>query len=135
MSWTGQWSIKVDGHELNSIMTGGPYITQCPEIDWLHEQDVKLVPRDGDYPAYVGMQPREGNYTFLIQMKPCSEATYDTQLAELKGWLSPGQHTFAFQIRGMPTAKSVVAVIRGVATEFKARRVTALATAPNPVLT
>lgn len=133
MTWSGQWSIQIDGHELNSITTGGPYATTCPELRWVHEQDVKFVPIDGDYPAYVGMQPREGNYTLLIQMKAVSDAVWETQLAQLQSWLTPGQHVLTFQVRGMAAAKSVTVIARSVSDEYKAKRVTSLLTAAKPV--
>lgn len=134
MPWTEQWSITVDGNQLNSIMTGGPYHTQCPEVGQLFEQDAILAPVDGDYPVLVRLQPREGRYTFNIQMTACDWATWETRRAQLMGWLTPGFHTFAFQTRGMAAAKSVRACVTSIWLNPKTRSMTVSAIAPKPVL-
>lgn len=134
MVWTGQWSIKVDGNELNSITTGGPYATMCPEVGFHFEMDPILAPVDGGYPVLVRLQPREGRYNFFIQMKPCNWPTWEAQQAQLRGWLSPGTHEFEFQIRGMASPKTVSAAVLNFITSPKERRITCSALAPNPVL-
>ena len=134
MAWTDQWTITVDGNGLNTRAVGGPYITFCPEVGFTFEQDAILAPVDGDYPVLVRLQPREGRYTFYIQMTSCDWATYQTREAQLRGWLSPGTHTFAFQVQGMAAPKSVVAAVTSFITSPKERRVVVSALAAKPVL-
>ncbi len=135
MAWAEQWSIKVDGNEVNSIGTGGPYSCMVPEVGWVPERQVLTVDRDWNFPVAVGLQPMGGNYTFLIAMKSCNWATWHTQSEQLKSWFSIGAHTFTFQVRGMPTPKSVVGIVRGIMDSPVERRVTVLVTVPEPVLT
>jgi hypothetical protein len=136
MAWNEQWSFKIDGTEINRNASNptGTFIVQIPELENQFEQDAILVEIDGDYPAFVRMQPREGQYTILISMTPCTWGDYQTRLQTLKTLLSPGQHTLTVQARGMPTAKSVVIVVKSMQIDAKIRLVTVAAVVPRPVL-
>jgi hypothetical protein len=126
------WSIQVDGNEINP--DAGPYRTTIPQLDWVFEMDLLLVQRDGDYPLAVRLQPREGAYDIFVQMLGGTSEEYQTRLAQLKAWLSPGFHTFTVQVRGMSAPKSFRACVVSGAGEYVQRRYTARAIAPVPVL-
>lgn len=125
------WSYKIDGGiELNDIAT---FNTVVPQIDDVPDWDVKTVPIDGGYPAYIRADPTAGTYTFLIQMSPCTEAVFRTRLTTLAGIFTIAPHTFTFQARGMSSAKSVLIVPRGRVVDFKMRKVVYNCHVPVPV--
>jgi len=135
MAWDEQWSIAVDGHELNTGPSGGRWFAEIPELGWMAEQEVILVPRDGDYPAAVGMQPQQAEYTLMVSMKAVSWSQWDTDLATLMGWLDYGAHAFVAQVRGMPSSKTFNAITKSLSTAPKYRRLTCGLVVPTPVLT
>ena len=134
MTWNEQWSIKIDGQELNTAPTGGNYVASIPEIENVADYDAVTVPIDGDYPAFIRLQPRESTWTLNIAMKACNWATYQTQIASLKTLLAPGIHTLAVQIRGMTAAKSATVVVRGMMIQPTARALSVTLFVPKPVL-
>lgn len=134
MSWTGVWSIKVDGTELNTAPTGGSFIAEIPEIEDIAQMDVVSVAIDGSYPAFIRLQPREGTWTLNIAMKPCSWATWQTNLATLSAILTPGVHTLTVQIRGQSSPLSTTIVVKGRMTAPKQRALSYTLFVPKPVL-
>jgi hypothetical protein len=134
LAWAEQWSIKVDGNEVNTIGQGGYLSTQVPEVGWDNEVEVVWQSRDNTYPVAVALRPTAGNLTFLIQMKPCTWATWESQLTTLRMWFTTGPHLFTFQIRGMPAPLSMAGIVKGMQTSPKERRLVVSAVVPNPVL-
>lgn len=133
MAWNEQWSVKVDGGvELNDHVN---YVTEVPQIDDVPDWDVKIVPIDGTYPAYVRADPTSGVYTVNVQMSACSYATFRTRMAALDAMFTMGaSHTLTVQVRGMPSALSVTIIPRGKAVDAKLRKVTYNCHVPVPVL-
>lgn len=131
MSWNEQWSIKIDGVELNDITT---YFTEIPEIENIPEDDVVTVPIDGRAPAYIRNQPVEAHYTILIASRPCTWEMWSTRITSLKALLTRGSHTLTVQVRGMAAAASTTVVIKGMMIEAKNRRVAVSLVAMTPIL-
>lgn len=133
MVWAEQWSVKVDGGiELNDHVN---YLTEVPQLDDVPDWDVKQVPIDGTYPAYIRSDPTSGAYTVNIQMTSCTWATFRSRLATLDAIFTMGAtHTLAVQVRGMSASKSVVIVPRGKVVDPKLRKVTYACFVPVPVL-
>lgn len=131
MTWSEQWSYKIDGGiELNDIVN---FVTQVPQIDDIPDFNIVSVPIDGTYPVFIRADPSSGIYTFLIQMSACSNAVFRSRLATLDGIFTPSMHTFTFQARGMPSAKSVQLFPRGRLVAFKQRQVVYTCHVPVPV--
>lgn len=122
------WTHKVDGHEINDRVK---YLTDVPEIDNLPDHDLLLFPIAGDWPAFIRAQPREGILTFNVQMMPCTWETYQERLAELSGWLTPGVHTYTFQVRGMAAPATLYVVFRNRVVDAASRRLTFAAVVPK----
>lgn len=135
MAWTGIWSIKMDGVELNTLPTGGHFLCEIPEIDNVPELDQVTVAMDGNYPAFIRLQPREASWTLNLTMKPCDWETYQTRLDYLKSVLYSGVHTLTVQVRGMSTAKSTTVVVCAMTVDAKSRAVSVKLSVPKPVLT
>lgn len=130
--WSGYWSIKVDGIELNDFVN---FVTQVPEIEHLQQQRVILSPVDGDYPAYIRSQPMEAPLTFLIAMTASDASGFDTKLAQLRAIFSQSSyHTVQVQIRGMPNPQSMRFIVESLSPDYKTRTATVQAIAPRPVL-
>lgn len=134
--WAEQWSIKVveaGNVEINNQTTMWamcPQATQDPEVEPIL-QDV-----EGDYPVLVRVQPREGQYTILVTFGACSPADFWTRMEALKGYFPAGTlRTVSFQVRGMPTAKSVKMARVAVYEDYTSRAATIQCVAPKPVLT
>lgn len=130
--WNEQWSIKVDGYEINDKTA---FWTVIPEIDNIGSVDVITVDVPNDYPVYIRTQPLSASITFKINMTPCSWATYRTRLDTIYALMTPGPHTLTIQVRGMATAKSLTFIPQQVTvTDPKARELSVQATIPKPVL-
>jgi hypothetical protein len=129
MAWAEQWSIKVDGTEINT----GNFITEIPDLDSIGSVDAVLVTIPNDYPVFIRTQPLDSTININTQMKPCAWATFQTNLATLRGILTPGLHTLTVQVRGMATAKSLTIVVKSMAVEAVGRRVSTQALVPTPV--
>lgn len=129
--WSEQWSLKVDGHELNDRTN---FLVEIPELDDQSADDIVLVTIAGDYPIYVRSQPTDATWNLLIQMTPCNWATYQTRLATLRSYLSSGRHTITVQRRGMAAAKSATVIVKGWAIDAKSRKVAVTLVVPKPVL-
>lgn len=134
MVWSEQWSIKIDGNELNSVRTGGNFLAEIPQLENMPDYDPVIVPMDGAYPAFIRLQPRESAWALNIAMKPCDWATWQTQLQSLKAVLTAGVHTLTVQVRGMPSPVSTTVVVRGMMVEPKARVLSVQLLVPKPVL-
>ncbi len=132
MAWNEQWSIKVDGNELNDHAA---YWTMIPEWDNAPDDDVVLVEIDGSSPSYIRNQPKEGVYTLLIACPGSTWSTWNTRLTALRSVLTKGVHTLTVQIRGMPTAASVTIVVRGSMVMPKERRLVVNCIVPQPYAT
>lgn len=125
------WSYKIDGGiELNDITN---FNTQVPQIDDVPDWDIKSVPIDGTYPAFIRVDPTSGIYTFLIQMSPCIESVFRSRLTTLAGIFTPAPHTFTFQARGLSAPKSVLIVPRGRIVEYKMHKLVINCHVPVPV--
>jgi hypothetical protein len=125
------WSYRINALELND---GINFVTSVPEIENESEDDVILVPIDGDYPKFVRLQPREAQYTFLIAMRPCSWPVYQSRLAQLKSVFTQGSSIeLEFQIRGMTTPKSVNIQVKHFLIDPKQRLVTVSAIVARPI--
>jgi hypothetical protein len=131
VAWTGVWSIKIDGTEINS----GNFITDIPDLDSIGSVEAVMVPIPNDYPVLIRTQPLDSTININTQMKPCDWATFQTNLATLRGILSAGVHTLTVQVRGMTAAKSLIIVITSNAVEAKGRRMNTQALIPKPVWT
>lgn len=126
MVWTEQWTLTLDGTSLNNHTDWDSYI---PEIDNGFSGDVILVQIAGDTPYYVRVQPREGKFNLLVQMRPCSAATFRSRFEALKALLTPGLHTLVVQVRGMADAKTYSVISDGGwIVDYKGRRVAATLT-------
>jgi hypothetical protein len=131
MAWSAQWSLKIDGSQLNDKSN---YYAEIPELDTGSDHDIILVNIAGDYPLFVRAQPMDATMNLLIQMTPCNWATYRTRLATLQALLTPGRHTLEVQVRGMTAAKTMMVVVKGMAIEAKTRKVAVTLIVPKPVL-
>ena len=133
MAWSHQWTLKVDGTNLNDHVK---YVCTVPELQSIAPGRVVLAQIDGDYPAFIRRQPAEGSFTFLIAMKNAStDVLWDERLAELTALFDPtAYHTLAAQIRGMGTEQSARFVVESMQVDYKTRTVVVFTTAPNPVL-
>jgi hypothetical protein len=125
------WSYRVGALELND---GISFVTSVPEIENASEDDVILVPIDGDYPRFVRLQPREAQYTFLIAMKPCSWPVYQSRLNQLKSVFTQGASVeLEFQVRGMTEPMSVNIQVKNFLIDPKKRLVTVSAIVARPI--
>ena len=133
MPWSNQWTIGVDGTQLNDHVK---YVTTVPELQVTPSQRIVLAERDGDFPVFIRSQPSPGNLTFLIAMKNAGNPTvWDTRLAELKALFATGvYHTLTAQVRGMDSAKSMRFITEGIQPDFVTRTVVVFTVAPRPVL-
>lgn len=132
--WNEQWSHVVGGTELNTAKTGGPLFTEVPQVHDIPDWDIKSVPIDGEYPAYIRADPTSGAYTFQIQGKNMTWAAWDAVLVGLDALFTMGSVlTYTFQVRGMSAAKSVLIVPRGRAVDPTLRKVVYNCYVPVPV--
>lgn len=133
MTWDGVWSHKVDGVQLNDLVT---FITQVPEVENGFEQTVIMAPRDGDYPAFIRLQPTEGRITFLIAVKGAhTAALWHDRVATLKSIFTPGMHVYSTQVRGMPAIVGFRFVFPGgLMLDYSHRLASASCVVPKPVL-
>lgn len=133
MAWTGVWSIKVDGTELNNFTT---FITQVPELEQVPPVRNILAQRDGDYPVFIRSQPAEAPYTFLIAMVGAStDALYHARWAALQALFTQGRyHTLVAQVRGMPSTQTLRFIVEQGMPDYKQRIAVFNVTAPKPVL-
>lgn len=133
MVWTGVWSYRVDGTELND---NTDFVCFVPEIQNLQPRNIILAERDGDYPVFIRSQPASGSYTFLIAMKNAgTESLWDTRLATLTALFDQtSYHTLSVQARGMPERQEVQFLVEGMQLDYKTRTAVVNAAAPNPNL-
>jgi hypothetical protein len=129
VAWAEQWSYKIDGTEINS----GAFITDIPDLDSIGSVEAITVPIPNDYPVFIRTQPLDSTININTQMRPCSWAAFQTNLATLRGILTPGPHTLTAQVRGMAAAKSLTIIVTSTAVEAKGRRVSTQALVPRPV--
>jgi len=133
MSWLEQWSIQIDGTEIND---GTNYITRIPEIWNVQEQSPILASIDGDYPAFIRFQPKEGQYTIITTINAHTWADFYAKWTTLKALLTPvaAGHVLTVQVRGMPAAKSVTIYPQSTMVDPISRTCSTIAVAPEPVL-
>ena|ERR1035437_4271428 len=132
MVWNEQWSIKVDGNQINDKTN---FWTTIPEIDDLITFDVVTVAIPNDYPVYIRTQPLSASLTFNISMTPCTWAVYRSRLEWLQTVFAPGPHTLLIQVRGMSDPKSLVFIAKQLTVaDAKARAVSVQAVVPKPIL-
>lgn len=133
MAWTGVWSYRVDGTELNDNVD---FVCFVPEIHNVQPRQVMLADRDGDFPVFIRSQPQAGSYTFLIAMKGADTAElWWSRYETLKALFDPTTyHTLSVQARGMTERQEVTFIVESMQPDFKTRTVVASAVAPNPNL-
>jgi hypothetical protein len=131
MVWTEQWTIKIDGTNINDKVN---YFTTIPDLDNIFGSvDPVMVSIPNDYPVFIRNQPLDATININIQMTPCTWATFQTRLTALRALLSPGRHAMAAQVRGMATEKSLSIIVTSFAVDPKARRINVQAIVPKPV--
>lgn len=134
MPWTNQWSIKIDGTEVNTLPTGGYLVAEIPELENIPDWEPVTVPIDGDWPSFIRLQPVDTSWTVNISMAACDWATYQTRIAALRALFSQGVHTLTVQVRGQASPLSATVVARGMMVNAKARSASVSLYVPKPVL-
>ena len=128
MVWTGQWSYKVDGTEINDRVN---QFCQIPELSNRPERTLRWAQVDGDYPVVVAQQPEAGRITFLIAMRAISDSDFDTRIRALDRLFGDGSHTLIVQARGMAVERALVFWVESTMVDYKQRLFAATASVPR----